>query len=154
MTRLVQGSCRAGRATGSCTLVSRCRLLAPDETAASMIVGGTERRPDVDQPDDRRDREDDGGDDRGEAARVEEDEGRQEVDERRHRLGVSRIGRRTVENRSLRAEPIPRARPSEKVTSVATSTWTSVSIESCQRPIRKMRARQAAATTASRTPLR
>ena len=77
-----------------------------------------------------------------------------DVHERGHRLHrVEDRSEDTCANPSLRDEAIPSTRPRTNVTSVAMSTWTSVSIECCQSPIARMATRQATATTACRTPL-
>ena len=67
MTAWLAASWSAGRATGSWTLVRSCRPVEPDEVAASMIVVGHGPDADVDEADDRRQREDDGREDRREA---------------------------------------------------------------------------------------
>ena len=96
--------------------------------------------PDLDEPDDRRHRVDDRGDDRGEAGRLEQGEGRDQVDEGGHRLGGVEDRPEDRPEAIVRAVWTPIAIPMMSVSSVPTRTFASVTIEWSQRPSRTIRA--------------
>ena len=118
----------APRDIGSWTFQSSCRVGGAGRRGRLDDRGGTVPDPGVDEPDDRRHGVDDRRDDRREPARREQRHGRDQVDERRHRLG--RVEQRPEDG----AEPVvarredPQGEADGERDAVATRTIVSVCI--------------------------
>ena len=150
------GSRRAAgrwRDIGSWTFQSSCRRVEPDAVAASMTVAGTVRIPTSTSRITGGDGVDDRGDDRREAARAEQGEGRDQVDEGRHRLG-------RVEDRPKdRPEAIVARRldpdgdpDDERQQRRRRGRWPASPSQCSHRPSSTIRPRQTAAMRAGRRP--
>ena len=120
------------RAIGSCTRRSSCHAVWPERSVAS--TRGRRHLADAvrGDPDDRRQRRRQRGDDRGARPDAEEQRDRREVDEGRQRLHQVEHGRDDRADLAAGAIQTPSGRPISTASTTATKVTISVSIASCQ----------------------